>query len=69
LFTHLRVGLPSGLFSSGFPTNILHALRPHSCHMPCHSHPPWLDDSNYTWRRLQIASGNEIQNFEIRWLK
>jgi hypothetical protein len=21
--------------------------------MPCPSHPPWLDHSNYTWRRVQ----------------
>jgi hypothetical protein len=26
LSTHLRVGLPSDLFPSGFPTNILHAF-------------------------------------------
>jgi hypothetical protein len=26
LSTHLRVGLPSGLFPSGFPTNILYAF-------------------------------------------
>jgi hypothetical protein len=26
LFTHLCLGLPSGLFPSGFPTNILHAF-------------------------------------------
>jgi hypothetical protein len=26
LSTHLRLGLPSGLLPSGFPTNILHAL-------------------------------------------
>jgi hypothetical protein len=22
--------------------------------MPCSSHPPWLDHSNYTWRRVQV---------------
>jgi hypothetical protein len=22
--------------------------------MPCPSHPPWLDHSNYTWRALQV---------------
>jgi hypothetical protein len=27
LFTHLRLGLPSGLFLSGFHTNILHAFH------------------------------------------
>jgi hypothetical protein len=48
LSTHLRFGLSSGLFPSGFPTNILYAfLVPPSCYMPCPSHPPWLDHSNY----------------------
>jgi hypothetical protein len=22
--------------------------------MPCPSHTPWLDHSNYTWRRVQV---------------
>jgi hypothetical protein len=22
--------------------------------MPCSSHPPWLNHSNYTWRRVQV---------------
>jgi hypothetical protein len=22
--------------------------------MPCPSHAPWLDHSNYTWRRVQV---------------
>jgi hypothetical protein len=26
----------------------------HSCYMPCPSHPPWLDHSIYTWRRVQV---------------
>jgi hypothetical protein len=40
LSTHLRLGLPSGIFPYGIPTNILHAfLCPHSCYMPCPSHP------------------------------
>jgi hypothetical protein len=57
LYTNLRLGLPSGLFPSGFPTNIIHAFlfSPNSCYMPCPSHPPWLDHSNYTWRRVQIT--------------
>jgi hypothetical protein len=25
----------------------------HSCYMPCPSHRPWLDHSNYAWRRVQ----------------
>jgi hypothetical protein len=31
---HLRLGLPNGLFPSGFPTNILYILT-HSCYMLC----------------------------------
>jgi hypothetical protein len=30
------------------------SLLPHSCYMPCSSHPPWLHHSNYTWRRVQV---------------
>jgi hypothetical protein len=29
-------------------------LLPHSCYMPYLSHPPWLDYSNYTWRRVRV---------------
>jgi hypothetical protein len=48
LSTHLRFGLPSGLFPSGFPTNILYAFfSPDSCYMPRPSYPPCLDHSNY----------------------
>jgi hypothetical protein len=52
---HLLLGLPSGLFHSGFPTNILCIpLLPHSCYVPCPSHPLWLNHSNYAWRRVQV---------------
>jgi hypothetical protein len=51
LSTYLRLGLRSGLFPSGFPPI---SYIPHSCYMPCPSHPPWLDHSNYTWRRVQV---------------
>jgi hypothetical protein len=48
----LCLDLPSGLFPSGFPTNILCSpLLNHSCYMPCLSHPPWVD---ITWRRVQV---------------
>jgi hypothetical protein len=30
-------------------------LLTHSCYIPRPSHPPRLDYSNYTWRRLQIT--------------
>jgi hypothetical protein len=41
LATCVRLGLPSGLFPSGFPTKILYAFL-YPCYMPCPSHPPWL---------------------------
>jgi hypothetical protein len=28
----------------------------HSFYMPCSSHPPWLDHSNYAWRRVQVMN-------------
>jgi hypothetical protein len=37
---------------------------PHSCYMPCPSHSPSLDHSNYTWRRVQVMK-LEITLFEI----
>jgi hypothetical protein len=30
------------------------SYRSHSCYMPCPSHTPSLDHSNYTWRRVQV---------------
>jgi hypothetical protein len=27
---------------------------PHSCYMPCPSHPPWLDQPNYVWQGVQV---------------
>jgi hypothetical protein len=42
----------SFLLSNQHPICI--SLRPHSCYMPCQSHPPWLDHSNYTWRRVKV---------------
>jgi hypothetical protein len=54
LLAHLGLGL----FASGFPTKILmstHPSCPHTCYMPCQSHPHWLDHFNYMWRRVQIV--------------
>jgi hypothetical protein len=55
LTTHLRLGLPSALFSSAIPTNILYAFlfSPFVLHFRP-SHPTWLDHSNYVWRSVQV---------------
>jgi hypothetical protein len=71
LFIHLRLGLPSGLFPSGFPTNYLYTfLSPHSCHMSRPPLPPRLYNSNYTWRRVQIMLAiflrEQNQNFRFQ---
>jgi hypothetical protein len=55
LFTHLRLGLPSGLSPSGFPTSNQYAVLFSPIGAIC---PPIsffsTDNSNYTWRRVQI---------------
>jgi hypothetical protein len=54
--THLHLGLPSGLFHSGFPTKLLYAsLNSHSCYMSCACRSPWLVHSNYTWWGVQVT--------------
>jgi hypothetical protein len=54
LTSHLRLGLPSGLFPSGFPHQypMCIPLLLHSCYMPYPSHHPLLGHSNYMWRRV-----------------
>jgi hypothetical protein len=37
------------------PQSCMHSSSPHACCMPCHSLLPWLDRSNYTWRRVQVT--------------
>jgi hypothetical protein len=58
LSSRLPLGLPSSLIHCGFPTKILHGFLflPQACYMPCPSHSPWLDRSNYTWWRVQVSA-------------
>jgi hypothetical protein len=42
LYTHLHLGLPSGFYPFGFPTNILHAVQ-FSIRVTCSVNPIVLD--------------------------
>jgi hypothetical protein len=57
LFSHLRLGFPSGLFPSGFPAKILYtctSLFPHARYMPCPSYAYLFEHSPCIWRRVQV---------------
>jgi len=53
---HLYLGLPSGLFPSGFPTKTLyiHLSSPHMCYTPRPSHSSRLNHPNKIWWGVQI---------------
>jgi hypothetical protein len=55
LLSLLRLGLPRGLFPSGFLTKPhVYSSSPHSCYVLCPAHLIWLDHSNYIWGRVQV---------------
>jgi hypothetical protein len=37
------------------------------CYMLCPSHPPWLDHSNYTWRRVQVMKFHIFSLLSLFW--
>jgi hypothetical protein len=57
LSSHLHLGLPSGLFLSGFPTQTLYTLLPlpHSCYMPRPSHSSRFYHPHNSWWGVQIV--------------
>ena len=54
LSSHLRLGLPSGLFPSGFPTKTLHTPLPHTRYVPCPSHSSRFDNPNNVGWLVQV---------------
>jgi len=60
LSSHLSLGLPSGLFPSGFPTKTLYALllSPHTSYMPRPSHSSWFDHPNNIGCAVQSLSSS-----------
>jgi hypothetical protein len=56
LSSHLRLGLPSGLVPSCFPTKISRAFltSPMRATCPARSHPPLSDHPNYIWWSAQV---------------
>jgi hypothetical protein len=50
LSTHLRLVFLVVSFLLAFPPI---SSSSHSCYVPCPSHPPWLDHSNYVWRGVE----------------
>ena len=50
LYSHLRLGLPSGLFPSGFPTKIQYAPLPSTMRATCSTHLTFcFDHPNNIW--------------------
>jgi hypothetical protein len=64
LSSHLHLGLPSGFFILAFPSKtFMHSSSFDACFMPCPSHPPWLDHSNYIWREVL-----SYEDSHVRWV-
>jgi len=49
LSSHLRLNLPTNLFPSGFPTQILYTPLPHTCYITRPFHSSRFDHPNNIW--------------------
>jgi hypothetical protein len=58
LFSHLRLGLPSGLFPSNLPTKTPSTPlpSPHACYTSRPPHPPWFNHPNNIRWRIQAVN-------------
>jgi hypothetical protein len=62
--TYVLVFLVVSFFLAFPPISCMHSSSPHSCYMPCPSHPPWVDHSNYTWQGIQVTKFLTMQFFQ-----
>jgi hypothetical protein len=74
LCSRLCLGLPNGIFPSGFPTNTFECTSHPSqmCHTPRASRSPWFHHPNNVWRRVQVMNTNLhftcFSNVFFHWL-
>jgi hypothetical protein len=54
LSSHLQAFLLVSFLPAFAPKSYIQSSSPHACYVNCPSHPPWLDYSNYTWRRVKV---------------
>jgi len=59
IISHLRLGLISSLFPSGFQSKIVRIAHLfYTCFMLHPSHPPWFDHPNSIWWSVQVRSSS-----------